>query len=152
MPRSTSAQSHPDFTGIWEANLAKSVLRGPSPRQVLQRILHREPHLDQEILVTQASGDEQRLIFSYRTTGEETANSIGNITARTCARWEGDELVIESWFETAGRRLHFKDHWSLSGDGRTLTMAHRDDDLAGQIVVHDEAPPHAAAKFASGVK
>jgi len=118
----------------------------------LQRILHREPHLDQEILVTQASGDEQRLIFSYRTTGEETANSIGNITARTCARWEGDELVIESWFETAGRRLHFKDHWSLSGDGRTLTMAHRDDDLAGQIVVHDEAPPHAAAKFASGVK
>jgi hypothetical protein len=28
-----------------------------------------------------------------------------------------------------------KDHWSLSDDGRTLTMAHRDDDLAGQVAV-----------------
>jgi hypothetical protein len=56
--------------------------------------------------------------------------------------------VIESWLETPGCQLHFKVHWSLSGDGQTLTMAHRDDDLAGRIVVHDRAPLH-AAKFGS---
>jgi hypothetical protein len=67
--------------------------------------------------------------------------------ARTHARWDGTELVIESWLETPDRRLHLKDHWSLSADGETLTIAHRDDDLAGQIVVNEKAPLHAAMKF-----
>lgn len=115
-------------------------MRGPLPKQIVNKIEHREPHLDQEILVTRASGEEQRLVFRYKTTGEETTNSVGDRTAKSRVRWDGAELVIESWVETAGRELHFKDHWSLSDDGQTLTMAHRDDDLAGQIVVHEKAP------------
>src|SRR6266404_9898343 len=126
MQRPTSAQLRPDFAGIWQANFEKSVLCGLPPRQILHRIEHREPHLDQEILVAQGSGDEQRLIFSYKTTGDETTNSVGDRTATTRARWDGAELVIESWLETPDRQLHFKDHWSLSDDGQTLTMAHRD--------------------------
>lgn len=125
---------------MWQADLGRSVLRGPLPKQIVNKIEHREPHLDQEILVTRASGEEQRLVFSYKTTGEETTNAVGGTTARSRARWEGAELVIESWVEAGGRELHFKDYWSLSGDGQTLTMAHRDDDLAGQIVVHEKAP------------
>jgi len=42
------------------------------------------------------------------------------------------------------RELHFKNHWSLSDDGQTLTMAHRDDDLAGQIAVHHKMAQTAA--------
>jgi hypothetical protein len=135
MQNSTS-QLRPDFTGIWRANLHKSILRGPIPNGIVQRIEHREPLLDQELLVAQPSGSEQRLIFSYNTTGEQTNNSLNGRTVRTCARWDGAELVIESWLET----LHFRDRWSLSDDGETLTMAHRDGDLAGQIVVHERAP------------
>jgi hypothetical protein len=93
------------------------------------------------MIVAQASGEEQRLIFRYETTGNETANSVAGRTARTRARWEGTELVIESWLAIGGRELHFQDHWSLSSDGLTLTMAHRDDDLAGQVVVHEKAEP-----------
>ena len=74
------------------------------------------------------------LVFSYDTAGGETTNSIGGSTVRTCARRDGAELVIESWLET----LHFKDRWSLSEDGDALTMEHRDDILAGQIVVHEK--------------
>jgi|ERR1017187_42466 RimJ/RimL family protein N-acetyltransferase len=140
MQRLKSSHLRPDFTGIWRANLEKSILRGPAPREILHRIEHRDPHLDQEILLAQASGNEQRLIFSYNTTGDETTNSIGARTARTRAWWDGAELVIESWLETPDRQLHFKDHWSLSDDGETLTMAHRDDDLAGQIVLHNKTP------------
>jgi hypothetical protein len=142
-----SNQSLPDFTGNWQANFEKSVLRGAPPKQILNKIEHREPYLDQEILVTQASGDEQRLSFRYKTTGEETTHSLGGRTARIRARWDGAELVIESWLETTDRELHFKDHWSLSDNGETLTMSHRDDDLAGQIVVHDKVPAYAASKF-----
>ena len=84
--------------------------------------------------MTNADGTEQRMTFRFET-GAETTNPIGGATARTRARWEGTELVIESWMKTPAREAYFKDHWSLSEDGRTLTMAHRDDDLAGQISV-----------------
>lgn len=144
MPGPTYPLRRPDFTGFWKANFEKSVLRGPPPRQITNKIQHREPYLDQEILVAQASGDEQRLVFSYKTTGDETTNAVGDRTARTSAHWEGTALVIESWLEIPDRILHFKDHWSLSDDGQTLTMAHRDDDLAGQIVVHDKVPQNNA--------
>lgn len=140
MPSPKSFQLRPDFTGIWRANLEKSILRGPVPREILHRIEHREPHLDQEIRVAEADGNEQHLIFSYNTAGDETTNLIAGKTARTRALWDGNELVIESWLDILTRQLHLKDHWSLSDDGETLTMAHRDDDLAGQIVVLDKAP------------
>ena len=126
--------TRPDFTGLWETNFKRSTLRAPAPKRIVIRIEHQEPRLIQEILVTDAGGSGQRLTFQYET-GAETLNAVGNSTARTRARWEGTEFVIESTMEAHGREFHFKDHWSLSGDGQTLTMAHRDDDLAGQISV-----------------
>jgi hypothetical protein len=126
--------SRPDFTGVWEMNFERSILRGSAPKRTVVRIEHREPQLIQDIRVTDVHGTEQRLTFTYQT-GAETTNSVGEVTARTHARWEGTELVIESRTSIPGRELHFKDHWSLSEDGQTLTMAHRDDDLAGQISV-----------------
>jgi hypothetical protein len=126
--------SQPDFTGVWEMNLEKSILPGPAPKRMLVKIEHREPRLIQQIHFTDAAGTEQQMTFRYETNAE-TTNPVGEATARTHAWWEGTELVIESRMKTPGREFHFKDHWSLSDDGRTLTMAHRDDDLAGQIAV-----------------
>jgi hypothetical protein len=128
------APSRPDFTGVWEMNCERSVLHGSTPRRILVKIEHRDPQLIQQVLFTAAGGVEQRMTFTFQA-GAETTNLVGGATARTHARWEGIELVIESLMKTAGREVHFKDHWSLSEDGRTLTMAHRDDDLAGQIAV-----------------
>ena len=128
----------PDFTGVWEMNLERSILRGSAPKRILVKIEHREPRLIQQIHLTNAGGTEQRMTFTYETDAE-TTNSVGEGTARTHVRWEGMELVIESRMKTPGREVHFKDHWSLSDDGRTLTMAHRDDDLAGQISVLEKS-------------
>ncbi len=129
----------PDFTGIWELNLEKSVLRGPVPKRVLVKIEHREPELTQEILVTDAEGNAQRVRAMFRT-GASCENLLGGTTMGTLARWEGRELVLESSMETSGRKMHYKDYWSLSNDGQTLTMEHRDDDLAGQISILERAP------------
>jgi hypothetical protein len=128
------ATSLPDFTGVWEVNLERSALRGPAPKRILAIIEHREPRLIQQLLVTNADGVEQRMTFRFGTDAE-TVNEMGNASAQTLAHWEGTELVIESRMKTPGRDAYFKDHWSLSEDGQTLTMAHRDDDLAGQISV-----------------
>ena len=126
--------SRPDFTGVWEMNFERSILRGSTHSRILMRIEHVEPRLIQRIQLTNADGTEQQVTFTYET-GAETTNPVGEATARAHARWEGTELVIESRMKTPGREFHFKDHWSLSDDGRTLTMAHRDDDLAGQVAV-----------------
>jgi hypothetical protein len=139
-------QSRPDFTGVWEMNFERSVLRGPAPKRILVEIEHREPRLIQQIRFTNAYGTEQRMTFTYET-GAETSNQVGEATAWTHARWEGTELVIESRMKTPDREFHFKDHWSLSDDGRTLTMAHRDDDLAGQISVFEKCPQRATTSF-----
>lgn len=106
------------------------------PAQILVTIEHREPILDQETLVTYENGEEQRLAFRYET-GSDTINHLGDAVARTRAQWQDTELVIHSWLEAAGRELHLKDYWSISEDGKVLTMEHRDDSLAGQIVMYE---------------
>jgi hypothetical protein len=136
--------SRPDFSGVWKMNCEKSVLRGTVPKDVLIRIGHREPALVQQVLLTSASGVEQLQTFVYEA-GVEVSNSIGGVPARTLARWDGTELVIESWMKTLDRELYFKDHWTL--EGATLTMAHRDDDLEGQISVLEKASQADIARF-----
>jgi hypothetical protein len=124
----------PNFTGTWRMNFAKSILRTPAPQSMLVRLDHREPVLMQEILVTRIPGAEQRMTFTFEA-GAETTNSIGGATARTRARWNRSELVFETTMKTPSGEVYFEDHWSLSDDGLTLTMAHRDGALQGQITV-----------------
>src|SRR5579859_3316342 len=97
------------IAGLWEADLDRSRLSGPPPRRLLMKIATEGDALRHAVLVTRLDGTEQRAVATYR------------------PRPDGDRVVIES---TYGNR-HFRDYWS-SGDGQTLTMAHLDDDLAGQ--------------------
>jgi len=122
-----------DFTGVWKANLEKSNLLGPSPKALLATVRHSDPELVVEMLTTKTDGSQDRLVFRGVTTDEEFTNSVHGLQMRSRARWVGAELLIESWLDVGGRRAHFRDFWSLSSDGQTLTMEHRDDDLAGQI-------------------
>jgi hypothetical protein len=140
------AESRPDFTGLWKVDLEKSIMLGPVPKEILVRIEHREPTLIQQVLVTTASGKEQQQAFTCDS-GAETTNSVSGVIIRTRAKWEGADLVIESWTKMGAREFYFKDHWSLSGDGGTLTMTHRDGDLAGQISVLEKAPQVDKTRF-----
>ena len=127
-----------DFTGVWRLDAEASRFHGPAPASLLMKIEHREPDLTQHIAATDAAGKEQRRVFVCRI-GEETISTIGETTLQSRAHWQGcngtGELVIEITMSRQGRDLHFKDHWSLSADGARLTMAHRDDALAGQTVI-----------------
>lgn len=124
-----------DFTGDWSADLAASRLHGPPPKEVRFSIVHSEPMLDAELTMTMMDGSVVQLVFRARTTGERVANTVSGSEWQTEAVWVGPELMIESWVKHPSRELHFRDYWSLSSDGRTLTMEHRDDDLAGQLTI-----------------
>jgi hypothetical protein len=130
----SESELRPNFSGVWELNLEKSVLRGPAPKRILMRIEHREPKLVQRILVTYADGREMRMAFAYET-GTSSENSVGGMTVKTQARWEGRELALLSTAKSGNGEQHYKDYWSLSEDRQTLTMEHRNDDLAGQISI-----------------
>lgn len=78
-----------------------------------------------------------RLTFDARTTGDPVANTVLGAEWVSRSRWVEHELLIESDVEQLGRRMHFCDYWSLSENGRRLTMEHRGDDLEGQITVLD---------------
>src|SRR6266702_3365213 len=123
----------PNFSGIWKANLERSKLLGPMPKALLATIKHSEPELSVEMLITKPDDSEERLLFKGLTSGEEMVNSVHGVEVRSRSRWIGTELLIESWMKLGERQGNFCDYWSLSSDGRTLTMEHRGDDLAGQI-------------------
>ena len=123
----------PDFTGVWQLDREGSRFTGPSPASLVMKIDHRGPDLTQQILATDEKGAEQRRIFTCRI-GEETISAISETTLHSHAFWQGTELLIETRMTRQGRDLLFRDFWSLSEDGACLTMAHRDDALAGQTV------------------
>ena len=124
-----------NFTGIWKANLPKSRILGPMPRAITVAITHSDPELHEEIVVTKLDGSEQRIVFECCANGEAGKSLLNGRAVDGSARWEGEKLVIESRMQSGTRELHFCDCWSLSPDGQTMLMEHRDDDLAGQMTV-----------------
>jgi hypothetical protein len=128
-----------NFTGTWNANLSKSRLSGPMPAAMTIKIEHSDPELLEEVLVTKTDGTQERLVFRCWTNGEPGKSLLNGRAVRGCAKWEGEELVIESWIQFGTREMYFCDYWSLSPDGQKLSMEHRKDDLAGQLTVLDKA-------------
>jgi hypothetical protein len=111
-PKSLDAMS-----GLWEADLSRSRLVGPPPRAIRMKIARAGDALQHAVLVTRANGDEQRLVLTYE--------------PRSIRETDDGELLVEI---VVGANT-YRDYWSLSADGETLTMTHRDDALAGQTTV-----------------
>lgn len=130
-----------NFTGQWRADLGASRLRGPTPDEILVSIVHSEPDLQVDMAITSGTSPAARIAFRARTTNESITSSVLGVEWVSRSRWVGDELLIESHVDQSGRQLHFCDYWSLSPDGRRLTMEHRGDDLAGQVTVLERIGP-----------
>jgi len=135
----------PNFSGVWELNLERSQLKGAVPRRIVVTIEHDGTIIRQLVQVTSASGEELQNEFVFQTTGAAMPIAFGGNAGHTSARWHGSTLIVETRLTAAGRELNFRDHWSLSADGGVLTMAHPDDDLAGQVSVLERAPPESSA-------
>ena len=124
-----------NLSGIWKADLKRSKLLGPLPNEMVVQITHSEPALSVEMTIVAMDGREHKIKFQGSTSGEEASNTILGAPWRSRFQWLGSELLIESWVKQNDRELHFRDFWSISSDGQVLTMAHRDDDLAGQVTI-----------------
>lgn len=122
----------PSFSGTWIAELTRSKFLGPIPKALHVVIYHDGDVLRQDMLVTRQDDTEQRILFEgSMSSGEAMLDGKG---IRSNLRWNNDEFVIETWPKFGNREFHFCDCWSVSGDGQSLLMEHRGDDLAGQVV------------------
>jgi len=124
-----------NLAGVWNADLSRSKFIGPSPKEMTVKISHVGPELTEEILATRPDGNVETIVFKCRTDGKLGTSQLNGNEVRGRAPWQGDKLVIESWLQAGERSVYLCDYWSLSSDGRTLSMEHIDDDLAGQLTV-----------------
>lgn len=128
-----------NLSGLWKANLEKTKLLGPAPKSISAKIDYSDPDLSVEMTITMPDGAEHNLVFKGPATGAQVSNMVNGQEWQSRIGWIGEELLIESWVDLGERKWHFRDFWSVSNDGRSLTMEHRNDDLQGQITVLERA-------------
>jgi hypothetical protein len=119
---SASAQTRPNFSGEWKLNTAKSNFgQMPAPSSLTQKIAHNDPDL--KVQTAQTGDFDLNTDFSFTTDGKECQNSVGNDFHMTSTvTWQGDILVFDSKLDFQGNAMTGTDKWSLSPDGKTLTV------------------------------
>jgi hypothetical protein len=119
---SASAQTKPNFSGDWKLNVAKSNFgQMPAPSSLTQKIAHTDPSLNVQ---TAMSGDFAfNSDFNFTTDGKECQNAMGDQFKMTSTvKWDGDILTFDSKMDFQGTAMTGVDKWSLSPDGKTLTV------------------------------
>jgi hypothetical protein len=116
------AQAKPNFTGNWKLNAGKSDFGAmPAPDSRTDKITHEDPDLRDSFTQSGQMG-EFTAEMRYSTDGKETTNTIRDNQIKSTAKWEGDELTIDGKAQFNGADVTMKDRWSLSADGKTLTI------------------------------
>lgn len=116
------AAAPPDLSGAWKANLAKSDFGPmPAPTSMTTKIDHKEPSVK---IATTFVGDQGEMTFerNLQTDGTETTNQFGPFTMKSKAKWDGSVLVVDSKGSTDNGDVTSKEKWTLSEDGKTLTV------------------------------
>ena len=116
------AQAKPNFSGAWKLNTAKSDFGAmPAPDSRTDIITHEDPDLKDSYTQSGQMG-ELTAEMKYSTDGKETTNSVRGNQIKTTAKWDGDELAIAGKTQFNGADVTLSDRWSLSADGKTLTI------------------------------
>jgi ribosomal protein S28E/S33 len=117
------AQAKPTFGGTWKLNVGKSDFGAmPAPDTRNDKITHEDPDLTDSFTQSGQMGDFTA-VLKYSTDGKETTNLIGGNEIKSTAQWEGDVLAIAGKTSVQGALMTVTDRWSISEDGKTLTIA-----------------------------
>lgn len=119
---SISAAATPNFSGHWKLNPEKSKL--DDPYQEERTIDHKDPELTVNMKAT-VDGEVDETTAKYRTDGKETRNMVDGDPLFSTAHWDGDALVFDSQIISDTDTYEYHDRWTLSADGKHLTVARR---------------------------
>jgi hypothetical protein len=113
------AAEHPDITGTWAIDAAKSDF-GPMP--VPADLVVTVKAAGDDFSVLQSGGGQPDFELHFNTSGKEVTNDLPGGKMTSTHRWEGAVLVGDVSVTLGdGSKLTFKDRSSYSADGKTMT-------------------------------
>lgn len=119
------AADKPNFSGGWKLNSGKSDFgMMPAPDKLERTIKHTDPKMNINSVSVGAQG-EQKSESNYTTDGKDSMNTVRGAEVKSVAAWEGDVLVIKSKREAQGMEITVVENWSLSADGKVLTVLNK---------------------------
>jgi hypothetical protein len=119
----SSVWAAPNLSGDWKLNIARSQYGAlPAPLAVTRKIKHQGLELSMSTYQKTAQR-EATSELRYTTDGKDCVNKVANGESKGTAFWAGDNLVIQSSQQIQGAELKSREVWTLSADGRTLTIA-----------------------------
>jgi hypothetical protein len=117
-----NGQTKPNLNGVWKMDPARSDFgSGPVSESRLDKISLDGVNLKDTITQKLRHADENTYDMIYTIDGKECVNHVRGNLVKSTAQWEGDELVIDSKV-FALRQAAIQDRWSLSADGKTITL------------------------------
>jgi len=117
-----NGQTKPNLNGVWKMDPARSDFgSGPVSESRLDRIAIDGVNLKDTITQKLRRGGESTYDMIYTIDGKECTNHVRGNLVKATAHWEGEELVIDSKV-FALRNAAIQDRWSLSADGKTITL------------------------------
>lgn len=110
--------AEPNFSGNWMLNISRSQFgQFPAP-EVMTRSVQMEPTQIAMTTFQKGAQGEVTTALKYSLDGRPSVNG----PSTGMAKWNGEALVIESSREAQGAKLTQRDTWTLSPDGKTLTI------------------------------
>ena len=118
-----AAMAAPNLSGEWKLNVARSKYGDfPAPASMIRKIKHEGVSLSMSTTQKGAQG-EVTSELNYSTDGKAVVNKTATGEIKGGAHWEGNNLIIESSRQVNSAELKERDTWTLSADGKTLTVA-----------------------------
>ena len=120
-----AAAGKPNFSGTWKMNPAKSDFgKMPIPAKLERVIQHAEPKLAVQSVTASPQG-ELRSVSIYTTDDRESVNTVRGVQIKSVVSWVGPTLVVRSTRQVQGVEIGAIEHWSLSPDGKVLTVINK---------------------------
>jgi hypothetical protein len=117
----------PNFTGKWNLDVAKSDFGPmPPPESMVHVIEHKEPSL-KVVTTTKSAQGETTNERPLTTDGKENVYKMrgpdGEQPVTSTSKWNGKALATSFKLSAQGTEFEINDSWTLSDDGKVLTVA-----------------------------
>lgn len=93
----------------------------PAPSSATSNITHNDAKLVVHSKEMTENG-EMVLDFTYMTDGTESTNELMGAPMTSTVKWDGDTLTFDSKGKFSDTDFTLKDKWTISDDGKTLSM------------------------------
>jgi hypothetical protein len=132
------AQTKPDFSGTWKLNKAKSdlgMMADRMPDDFTVKIDHKDPEIKISQPGMRGGNQESKVSTDGKPVETTSQTQMGEMKSRAVAKWEGAALTLEVNREIAGNTMSQSDRWTLSEDGKVLTIARKMSGPMGEMEI-----------------